>query len=284
MKCKTNLIITAPYSRSRDVRGQASLLACVWLAALFPASAAVIWPTQWSPVYGSDGGLYADGKHAPPGFTDPNFATPPSPESLDVVGGLDSQGAGPYAGGFWATDDAHIFFRMRVDNMPNQNPQAVWQVLLNTDDDEWVDWVIQLDLSSSDSQVELAKNSAINAGGPSDNWTTVDLSTSAFPHVGAGTPKTDFYRWVNATATDGSNFHALNDDDYFIDMAFPKSIFETETGLAFSNTFGVALSTSANHNNINKDLPDTGWGSIPEPSVVLLSLLASCTALVRRKR
>jgi hypothetical protein len=266
------------FSHSSSVPGKASLLACVWLAVVLPASAAIVWPAVWSHVYGSGGGLYADGTNQTPTFVDPNYSTPPTPEYTDLVGGVDSTLAGPFAGGLWATSADFIYFRMRVDNEPSGNPQTVWQVLINTDADEYLDWAIQLDLSS-DNQVELAQNLGAG-GGPSDNWTNVNLSLQ----VAAGTPATDFYRYVNATAATGSNFHALNDDDYFIDMAFPKSIFLTQTGLAFSETFGVAFATSASHTVLNKDLPDTGWGAIPEPSVVLLSLLASCTALARRKR
>ena len=257
-------------------------LACVWLAAALPTSAATIWPTVWSPVYGSGGGLYADGTHQPPTFTDPNYSAPPNPEYTDIVGGLDSTLAGPFAGGFWAMDAATIYFRIRVDNAPSANPQTVWQVLLNTDGDDYLDWAIQLDLSS-DNAVELAENVAVLAGGPSDDWAGVDLDAAS--QVSAGTPATDFYRFVNATIETGSKFHtSLGDDDFFIDIAYPKSTFETATGLAFSDTFGVAFSTSASHTVINKDLPDTGWGAIPEPSVLLLSLLASGAALTRRKR
>ena len=73
--------------------------------------------------------------------------------------------------------------------------------------------------------------------------------------------------------------------DYFIDMAIPYQVFANSTGIGIGDTFSIGLSTSQQHNNVNKDTPDGlkpnqgpfsdsitfDVAAIPEPSSVLLT-------------
>ena len=214
------------------------------------------------------------------------FATPPEPEMLDLVGGIDHHGAGPFPTGYWFRDTDNLMFRMRVDNEPGVNSQFVWTVLINTDVDPDVDWALQLDLQV-DNQVELV---AAASGGPNSGnpWNPVVLDGT--PHTGVS-PVADYSRFVNASAIDGSHFHdpGPDDDDYFVDLAFPLQTLQSVTGLPPGFAFSAALATSADHININKDLPDVAaWSNtVPEPSALALlsiSLFAWLAFRWRKRR
>ena len=250
------------------------------------AVCAVSWPasaTDWTPLT-VGGGVYEDAITAP-GFPPvDNYVTPPNPDWLDIVGGFDSVGAGPFAAGFWQKNAEHIMFRIRVDDAPNKNPQNVWQALIDTGGESDADWSVQLDLSGDD-QVE---------------W---EIALADPPHTGAGLPAGDFYRFVDATAADGSNFQSTKsaDHDCFVDFAFPLATFHDTTGLtdAFDFSGKTVLATSATHTLGNKDLPDfIGWNNpeklpthqeappgAPEPLTILalLSAVGGLASYLRRR-
>ena len=99
----------------------------------FTAGAVPTWPaldTDWNPVL-VGGNVYLD---ALANSGSDNFDTPP-PEPMDIVGGIDQSGNGPFAAGFWAQNATELMFRMRVDNNPSVGGQFVWTTLLNTDAD-----------------------------------------------------------------------------------------------------------------------------------------------------
>lgn len=238
------------------------------------AEAAPAWPTldnQWDPVL-IGGVLYID---ALANSGSDNYGTPP-PEPMDIVGGVDPAGDGPFAAGFWAVDASDLMFRMRVDNDPSVGGQFVWTVLLNTDADSDVDWALQLDLSG-DNQVELVQ---ALSGGPDTNW---DVTLAGTPHS-IGFDEDLYSRFSSASGTlnppyTGSHFHGPGpvDDDYFVDIAVPLATFTAVTGWNSGDPLGIAFSTSSTHTADNKDRPDyPGWGNqpvVPAPAAILLGSL-----------
>jgi len=240
-----------------------------------------VWPadSDWIPML--NGGPYVDVVHNT--GTGDVYATPPNPDELDLVGGIDANNAGPFPTGFWYSDGTDLMFRMRVDGDPDKGQfgsQSVWTVFLNTDDDDEIDWAISLD-NNSDSQVELIP--AVSGGPTTANpWNPVVLGGT--PHNGVS-PLSTWSRFGSATAVDGSEFDG--DEDFFVDMAFPMATFLSTTGLAPADPIGMALATSTNHININKDLPDyDSWGQpplIPEPATLIL-LAAGLPLLLRLRR
>jgi len=254
-------------------------LAVSLLALVGPAGAVPSWPAQadqWSPVLIS-GGLYVDAQ-ADSGYD--NYDTPP-PAPMDIVGGIDPAGHGPFAAGFWYQTAGDIMFRMRVDGDPSRGGQFVWTTLLNTDADSDVDWVVQLDLSG-DNQVELVE---ALSGGPATNW---EVTLAGPPHI-YGFDKDTYSRFVDASGTldapyTGSRFHGPGPatDDWFVDMGIPLATFTSVTGWDVGDPLGIAFSTSASHVADNKDRPDyPGWGNqpvVPAPGALLLAGLG--TALV----
>lgn len=268
------------------------------LLGLLPAGTglAISWPgdAEWTALtYGLD--LYVDALATASGGDD-NFVTIPEPEVLDLVGGYDHHGAGPFAAGFSYQDNDYLMFRIRVDNEPTlAGPgadQLVWTVMLNTDGDPDVDWVVQLDQKQHD-QVELVP--AIS-GGPQTAvpWDPVVLSSDELEHVGFDSG--EYARTQNATATDGSHFHdeGPEDDDFFIDIAYPLATFLSRTGLPADFTYQAALATSATDTLINKDIPDhASWiptvALVPEPAtwvgfITGLTLLLAASPRRRRTR
>ena len=106
------------------------------------------------------------------------------PDTTDVVGNAS------YAAGFVAYDDrnGNMLFRMRLDRDPGNNLQSVWQILIDSDSDSDVDWVLQLD-ESGDNQVELV---AATTGG--STFDDVVLSSTV--------------TWSGATATYSTRWSA----------------------------------------------------------------------------
>jgi hypothetical protein len=259
----------------------------LFLLGLLSASARadVTWPASdnlWNPVL-VGGSPYVDAQ-ADSGFD--SYDTKP-PKPMDIVGGTDPQGDGPFAAGFWSVDATNIMFRMRVDGDPSQAGQFVWTVLLNTDADSDVDWALQLDMSG-DEQVELVQ---ALSGGPDNGW---DVTLAGPPHTIAY-DETLYSRFSNASSPldppfTGSHFHGPEpiDDDYFVDIAMPLADFIARTGWHLGEPLGIAFSTSASHIVDNKDRPDyAGWAvpPIPAPGAALLATLgAAAVGYLRTRR
>lgn len=235
------------------------------------AGAVPSWPgldSDWDLVT-IGGGAYVDARTNDPWD---NRGTPPQ-GPVDIVGGIDQSGNGPFAAGFWAQSSEDIMFRMRVDTNPGVGGQSVWTALLNTDADSDADWAVQLDLSG-DNQVELVQ---ALSGGPDNNW---DVTLADSPHTVGYDP--DVYsRFVNASGTldapyTGSQFHGPGpeNDDWFVDIAIPRGTFTAATGWEPGDPLGIAFSTSSTHTLDNKDRPDyAGWGNtpvIPAPGTLAL--------------
>ncbi len=247
-------------------------------------SAGPTWPAAdnlWNPVL-VGGSLYVDAQ-ADSGID--YYATKP-PKPMDIVGGIDPQGAGPFAAGFWSVGAGDLMFRMRVDGDPSQDGQFVWTALLNTDADSDVDWVLQLD-RQGDEQVELV---AALSGGPDNGW---DVTLAGPPHT-VGYDETLYSRFLNASSLldppfTGSHFHGPEpmDDDYFVDIAMPLADFTALTGWHPGDPLGIAFSTSASHIVNNKDRPDyAGWDvpALPAPGAALLASLGVAAAGYLRTR
>lgn len=261
------------------------VIGVVILATCSALSAAPVWPADgdWTPIVIGPS-LYTDARDGP-GSPDVH-AGAASPDEMDLVGGMDPTPAGPFPTGLAYSDGTDLMFRLRVDGDPT-GAQMVWLVLLDTGGDDEVDWVLSLVNSGPTNQVDLVP---ATSGGPSlpSPWNPIVLGAApAPPPVNSVSPLATWSRLVNATAVDGSEFGG--DDDFFVDMAFPVDTFLELTGLSASDMFGIAFATSADHVNVNKDLPDNGWGEtrdgpiIPEPTTMLI-LAASMPCLLKRKR
>lgn len=233
---------------------------------------AVTWPSEgaWTPLL-RGGGLYTDT------LNDEN------PNWVDIVGDSTT-----HAAGFWHIDDMGsagtsddiLMFRMRL-HQNGLGRNSVWQFVLDTDLDGGADWSLQLD-NKTDNRVEFVIATSPGppfAIPPGTNPTEFD-GTNAF---WSSTDLDAYRRW--STAGDGSNFGG--DDDIFLDAAMPWDEFSTITGLK-TPLFGVILTTSSDHNNINKDHPDdneTFSNPIPEPATALgvVSAMVGLAGYIKRR-
>ena len=158
-----------------------------------------LWPADgaWQPI-SAGGGYYIDPLYA--GVGTDHYATPPQPEQIDLVGGIDHHGNGPFPTAYYYSDGTDLMFRMHVDNDPTQGgpegSQFVWTVFLNTNPDLAVEWALQLD-NKVNAQVELVP--AVS-GGPQNAapWNPVVLGGA--PHTGVS-PLSTWSRFVNATGS-----------------------------------------------------------------------------------
>lgn len=254
--------------------GVIAILCISWL----PAGAVPSWPgldSDWD-VVTIGGGIYIDART---NDAWDNHDTPPQ-GPVDIVGGIDQSGNGPFAAGFWSQSTEDIMFRMRVDTNPATGGQFVWTALLNIDSDSDVDWAAKLDLSG-DNQVELLR---ALSGGPDNGW---DVLLEGPPHTIGFDPGTNS-RFVNASGPlnppfTGSQFHGPGPatDDWFVDFAIPLATFSATTGWNSGDPLGIAFSTSSTHTQTNKDRPDyDGWGdteipTIPAPGALILASLGT---------
>ncbi len=245
--------------------------ACLAISLIVSQTHAVTWPAEVDWIALTRGGsLYADA------LNDEN------PDWVDVVGD------NTHAAGFWHIDDMGsapvnddiLMFRMRL-NQTGLGQNSVWQFVLDTDLDGGADWSLQLD-NKTDNRLEFVIATspgppfAIPPGtdpaeydGVNAFWSTNDLAS--------------YRRW--SAAGDGSNFDG--DADAFLDVAMPWDEFSSITGVT-DPMFAVALTTSANHNNTNKDHPDDNTFSdpIPEPvtAVAVVSAMAGLGGYIKRRR
>lgn len=252
-----------------------SVIAILCVSAI-PAAAVPSWPgldSDWD-IVTIGGAAYVDART---NDAWDNRDTPPQ-GPVDIVGGIDQSGNGPFAAGFSAQSAGDLMFRMRVDTNPAIGGQFVWTALLNIDADSDVDWAVQLDLSG-DNQVELVQ---ALSGGPDNGW---DVTLAGTPHSVGFDPGTNS-RFVNASGAlnppfTGSQFHGPGpaNDDYFVDFAVPLATFTAETGWNLGDPMGIAFSTSTTHTLANKDRPDyAGWGTVPmvpAPGALVLGSLGT---------
>jgi hypothetical protein len=191
-----------------------------------------------------------------------------NPASVDLVGTADS-----YSAGYWAlvengdilggvTNDAFMF-RMRLRGN-GDGKKFVWQTHLDTNGDSSnVEWIFQLVNSGSGNGVELIQTAV---GGP----TLGDISTVS-NNSWLGTLEL-YSRWI---AISGST-------DFHVDFSIPWNEFSAITSVTDIRQMRAVLSTSAAHNQTNKDAPlGRALGdqisnmlseTIPEPAVVTLLL------------
>jgi hypothetical protein len=253
--------------------GVIGMLCVPWL----PAGAVPSWPgldSGWNTVT-IGGSMYVDART---NDAWDNRGTPPQ-SPVDIVGGIDQNGKGPFAAGFWAQTAEELMFRMRVDTNPSVGGQFVWTALLNTDGDSDVDWAVQLDLSG-DNQVELVQ---ALSGGPANGW---DVTLAGTPHS-IGFEDGTYWRFVEVSGTldppyTGSQFYGPGpaNGDWFVDIAIPLATFHATTGWNSGDPLGIAFSTSSTHTLDNKDRPDdSDWAEIPlipAPGALILGSLGAC--------
>jgi hypothetical protein len=194
------------------------------------------WPladSDWRAIM-AGGGFYAD----PVGDINPDW--------LDIVGDTTV-----FSAGYWAYADAgtpgdqtddEIMWRIRLEE-DKSNPNVVWQVFMDTDGDDAIDYSMQVDFSGSN-VVELV---AATVGGTTFGDVTLD-ATGAWSGSLAG-----FSRFVTPTG-DGSGFGG-GGPDTFLDFGMPWLTFSSITGVTGSVPVRFGLSSSASHVGLNKDLP-----------------------------
>lgn len=236
-----------------NTKWRMAAFAAVLLGSMQPVHADLIWNnlTNWVPII-VGGNLYND-------------PTDQNPGSVDLLG--DST----HAAGFWQLDEGNsLSFRLRVSDLPN-NPQSVWQILLNTDDNNSnVEWILQLNHSGSSDAVLLTQTTS-TAG----DLFLSDIDTLSTNHW-AGTVGGFSQMTLAGTDLDGAKA------DAFIDFGIPWADFERITGLTSVDELEVAVTTSTTHSGVNKDAPlgtdgpgsflisDSLSESIPEPTVASL--------------
>ncbi|MCF7818900.1 MAG: PEP-CTERM sorting domain-containing protein [Kiritimatiellales bacterium] len=258
-----------------------TILGIQLLALCATAHATVIsWPTSgaWNALY-SAGGSYSD---------IPNDIGNSGHEYLDIVGDA------TYAAGFLLyrsaadtlseTED-QLLIRIRLDEKKNKMPGA-YQVFFETDGDDSVEWVLQLNTTDLDANGTLTFGSAsgTNRNGVvfgAASWT--DSSYSGYIH------------YTGLATGDGSQFDA--GDDYFLDVAMPWLTFSGLTGITSTNDpFRLLITSSQSAGQINDGdvgnssvAPNTDFlfstaysETIPEPAVLpLFAIVGGSMVYVR---
>ncbi|HPA20624.1 MAG TPA: hypothetical protein PLU30_22940 [Verrucomicrobiae bacterium] len=199
----------------------------------------------------------------------------PMPNYYDLVGSI---GSISNATAYTARDAANLMFRVRVDDQPVAG-MSVYAVLLNTDGDDFVDYILQID-DANDLRVEIVQTSTDYGPSSSPTWGGVSqLQNVASNQVTVGAIGT-WSQYVLANTALGG------DGDYFVDIAISWSDFAAMTSLTGSDQFSVAFATSSQHINLNKDKPDGGWSdllTVPEPSTWVCVLLPFAGLALRRR-
>lgn len=224
------------------------------------ASAQPTWPTdgQWMAVT-SGGAGYGDRVNDIVGTTAP---ASPLPRQVNIVGDTN------YSAGFWYQDTDNVFFRIRIDDQVGPNLNWVWQVYMNTDADDAIEYALQVDNASDDTVELVAATAGTSDSGAADWWNTVGgTELNATPI--ASVPVADWAQISIPNTMDGSNFNGT--PDRFVDMAFPLVSFPA--GFPAIEDIQIAFATSQTHILTNKDGPDGVWSDplagIPEPSGVI---------------
>jgi hypothetical protein len=177
-------------------------------------------------------------------------------------GNVDMVGNATYPLLYWAVNDNgtptnasddYLLFRMRmeVDIVNSANP-GCYQICFDTNGDNNIEWVFQYD-AKTDLQVELSKTIV---GGPL--WKNINISVSSYPWTGS---IATYFEQVYPTG-DGSSFAGTSDS--FLDIGIPMVDFcRILYNGAGPLPFRVAMTTSQDHNNTNKDTPSTSTQSDP---------------------
>lgn len=212
-----------------------------------------------------------------------NDPTDQNPGSVDLIGdSIESTGFWQLSEGLTPAEDL-LTFRLRVSSMPN-NPQNVWQVLLDTDGDGTnIEWILQLNYSGKDKGVYLTQT-ATGGNGP-----TLGAITTESTNHWEGTTSGYSQMTLAGTDIDGQK------DDAFIDLGMEWQDFALHTGVTSVDQLRVAVTTSTTHTSVNKDAPLGTDGpdlvlvsnalseTIPEPASVSLMLAVSGGILVYRR-
>ena len=193
-----------------------------------------------------------------------------------------SAGDQTYPLGYWYFDDYDtapeaddmLFFRMRLDVTP-KNCEHVWQILLDTDEDGDVEWVLQIDMKV-DNRVEFVQ---ATTGGPQFDDIVLSTTPAWTGTCDPDDPPNSYCSCTDPTG-DGSNFDG--NADVFAGFAVPWTTCSTNTGLSKTDPFRVGMSTSTTHTAIITDFPvglassddvASNWtdpiSGVPEPSSLL---------------
>jgi len=244
---------------------RAAMIAAVWVLAAVCARADVIWPAEGAWHQFTYGGLL---------YPDPDDT---NPGRLDVRGGFDDYGR-EYAACASYFDGNDVMFRLRLDK-PDNGGTGVWQVMLDTDFDGFLDWTVRVDHHRMD-RVELR---AMEVGGPTVGNLAVSDDVAWFGAL-------EEYQRSLSSSPDGSHFDGS--PDAFLDFAVPWTDFSDATGVSGAYAWRIAVTTGTTADAI-KDLPldndvdlyvgDVLSATTPEPSAGML-VLAGLAAIVLRGR
>ncbi|MEA1965035.1 MAG: SdrD B-like domain-containing protein [Candidatus Aerophobetes bacterium] len=195
----------------------------------FVASAVYAWPSSWR-AYTKGGDLLWDPKDQ-------------NPSAIDLRGDSGS------AAGFYYQDSNGLYFRQRVNANPSGPgifAQYAWMVLIESDGDSTTyEW--SLGVNGIGEEVELWENT-VKSNSPGD--------------------LAEIQKWTGLTGTYAqivladSSFDS--DTDYFVDWYIPYTTFTFLTGLNENSTIRFFYGTSANAQNINKDLQAGDPGTLSE--------------------